>query len=418
MAPSPQTRPQPVDLHAESHPPGPFLNGQPDMSSAINKQWYENNDIYPEDPRWGRALNAQLELVEDSQGAAPGGYSEADADFQHQPLEPWLMPETEAEPVVDIRPPPPRPVCPLVSFAPNGQLLVMFPQYPRLSALSPVWLEDSNAGPPVAGESDASTPSTARPPRKDSCLDAEGDSDDNDDNDGSDANQVVARLAGRLARRASEDGLRQVLGLEATTEVDDTPQQDTLAQAFIPPTPVELDPSAATAGLVHLYDMSADVHSDLLAELELLGQGPAKAFRALRNTKSAHSAATHCQHQADRTPNGPLADVWRLLAACLELGSVPTPGATPGQLGAAPELLRVMAQAVLGGAEPSTSQPTAALAGEVALTAANHEKLVGLLAQGLREEALELCVAQEAWSHALVLASCQGAEAYKQTMLR
>jgi hypothetical protein len=387
------------------------------MSSAINKQWYENNDIFPEDPRWGRALNAQLEVVEDIHAPTPGDYSEADVDLHHQPLEPWLIPEADVEPVVDISPPPPRPVCPLVSFAPNGQLLVMFPQYPRLSALSPVLLEDSSTGLSAAGETDASTPSTTRPltARKE-CLD---DSDNDDNSDDSDDN-MVARLAGRLARRASEEGLRQVLGIEPETDMETAavPQGDTLAQAFIPATPVELDPSIALPGPILLYDCAEAVHAELLAELAQLCQGSPKAFRALRNTKSAHAAATHCQYQADRAADGSLADVWRLLAACLELGAVPTPGASLGQLGAAPELLRTMAHAVLAGAEPGANQASSALAGETPLSAASHGQLVGLLAQGLREEALELCIAQEAWSHALVLASCQGAEAYKQTMLR
>eukprot|EP00730_Choanoeca_flexa_P004969 TRINITY_DN11853_c0_g1_i3.p1 TRINITY_DN11853_c0_g1~~TRINITY_DN11853_c0_g1_i3.p1 ORF type:complete len:1551 (+),score=459.83 TRINITY_DN11853_c0_g1_i3:295-4653(+) len=416
-----------------AYPPGPFLHGQPDMTSDINQQWYESNDIFPEDPRWGKRLNVQLEVVDDSRsiatptssyapyGVMPGG----NQGPLPEPVVVDAIPEPEEELV-----PPPRPVCPLISFCPNGQLLVMFPSYERPAALSPVLLDESAQETEQGGKGESNMAVDASTPRHVGDGIAQAVALDESLN-----LSPVEAVASRLARQASLQGVQQVLDGARTTfaqseaDSDDVPEQEPsmaaadndrvaeadadkgtitsgIAQAF-----AALDPETASPGPVRFYDVAPLVHQTLLTQLADWTDGAPDALRALRN-KSPNALASYCKQLAQQ--DATMAPLWQLLSACVACNSVP--GASYNAvLNTAPELLKAVAEALLADAP---SPHLSALTGEAELQAETHAELVGLLARGLKEEALELCVRAQAWSHALLLAAQADGEVYKRTVLQ
>jgi hypothetical protein len=113
------------------------------MTDVHNQQWYEDQGIYPEDPRWGQLL--EMPAVEDETSAIDfsnladytdmsfgdniaatldGSYG-PDADFTADTSLSYGAEEPPRTPTPP--PPPPRPAHPIATFGFGGTLLVMFP---------------------------------------------------------------------------------------------------------------------------------------------------------------------------------------------------------------------------------------------------------------------------------------------------
>lgn len=429
------------------------------MTDYVNQQWYEDQGIFPEDPRWGQLLELPPTLNDTQASALDVSLANEYTSFEYNAGHDGVEGETGEGLVAGYierqsptppppPPPPPRPAFPLVRFGFDGTLVVMFPRGMNV-----------NVNVAQAAATVEQTPATVEQTREATepvgLVEQTRATDEDEDEESTGSDVSLRRYSAALAAEAVAAGIAAVLGdLGVESDAgsatrDDADQEETTTKpattaADVPPvasngsaavlsapTPTAAAPTVddtslaqPEAGPVHLFAL-ADLLVDDADALHLRDdslKGPLFAAQGV----SSKAAERYCIARSAGYDDA-CADLWRSLALLvrhgLPSGSPAATEAIAAYLAEAQEELddelgTSLSRPAGGKGVSSESEEGGALA--VSTTAEARRRalpqVARLLILGNRADACDVAVEHGLWDHALVLAAQEGQDAFRRVV--